>query len=139
MKSGNNKELGYLLLRVSMGVNMLMHGLVRMGEKTPAFVGHMTDMFSGSSLPEPLVRYFAYTIIPVETLIGAALIAGLFTLTAGLAGATLMVCFMFGACLLEKWSLAGTQLIYVIVFFLIIFYQEYDRYSLDSLRERGRA
>ena len=81
---------------------------------------------------------FAFGVIPLETVIGISLILGCFIFIGGAAGALLMVGFVFGACLVQDWSLAATQMVCVIGFFFLLFFQEYDGFGLDHLRNTRR-
>ena len=126
-------ELAYLLLRFVFGVNIAMHGIVRFLD-LPGFVQAMAESFQGTPLPKVMVESFAWTIPFYEALIGLLLIFGLFTRAALIAGTLLMAALTFGICLQMDWNVAGLQLIYVIVYAILIAGLELNRYSLDYRR-----
>ncbi|UTJ07843.1 DoxX family protein [Arcobacter roscoffensis] len=129
----NSKDLAYALLRLAMGVNMFVHGLVRL-PKLEAFNTWMLGYFQDTFLPEFLVNIMSYTIPFVELAVGVLLILGLFTRQALLAGALLMVVLLFGACLKENWEWAAFQMIYAIFFFMLSYFIELNKVSIDKLR-----
>jgi thiosulfate dehydrogenase (quinone) large subunit len=129
----NNKEFAYGLLRLAMGVNMFVHGLVRF-PKLDEFSNWMVGYFQDTFLPEILVTILAYSIPFVEFIVGLLLILGLFTRQALLVGALLMVVLIFGSCLKENWEWAAFQMIYAIFFFMLSYFIELNKISLDKLR-----
>ena len=74
----NNSSLAYVLLRISMGINMLGHGLVRI-PKLNAFADGMTKGFEKSWLPSSMVHLFGSVLPFLELLTGILLIIGLKT------------------------------------------------------------
>lgn len=127
-----NIELAYLILRLTMGVNIFVHGLVRI-PKLDSFSVWMVDYFKDTFLPEFMVSQLAYSMPFMELIIGALLIVGLFTRKALLAGALLMVVLIFGACLRENWEWASFQLIYALFYFVLSYFIDLNRFSIDTL------
>ena len=110
------KISAFLVLRIGMGINMLMHGLVRM-PKLVAFVDKMEADYQETLLPAELVRVFAFGLPVVEQLIGVLLLVGSIFARAGMvAGGLLMGLLIFGTALREEWATAGTQVVYLIAF-----------------------
>jgi len=102
------------ILRLAFGINMLMHGLVRL-PKLNTFVSKMAAGFADTLLPETLVRPFLLMLPFLE------LSAGLLLLIGGKAGrygfalsGLLLAALLFGTTLKEDWNTAGTQMIYVL-------------------------
>jgi thiosulfate dehydrogenase [quinone] large subunit len=124
--------LGYTGLRVAMGVAMLTHGIARAGH-IPAFVESTVKMFASSILPAEAVRMFAWVVCPVEFLIGISVLFGLATRLGLLLGALWMAILIFGSTLIEKYDVVGIQLIYSVIFFLLLVYARYNAVSLDGL------
>lgn len=132
----NDLHLGYAIVRVIFGLNIAMHGLSRFGDLA-GFVDGVTKGFASTMLPELLVRGFAWTIAPLEALVGIALMLGLATRTALVVGAGLMAALTFGVTLQQRWDVAGLQLTYVVVYGLLVAGLAYNRLSLDhGLSER---
>ena len=125
----SNSQLAQLVLRVGLGINMLMHGLVRI-PKLSAFVTKTEAGFASTILPAILTRAFLYTLPFVELAIGIMiLLGGQFTKWGYFAGGLFIGVLLFGTTLKEDWAGAGNQLIYIIAFYL----------ALRSLDTSGRS
>ncbi len=123
----SNKKLAVLLLRFVTGVNYLMHGAVRVFGDYSGFANAMADDFSGTFLPAFSVRLLGYAIPVAELIIGVILIVG-YQLRLGLIAAfLLMAVLIFGMSLLQQWGVVGTQMIYVLALFLILYFHEEDK------------
>lgn len=130
-------ELAYLILRLTMGVNMFTHGVARF-LNIEGFNRWMIGEFSNTILPEFMVSISSYMIPLAELIIGSLLIIGLFTSRALLLGALLIVILVFGSGLQENWNVMSSQMIYAIFFFILSYLIELNRFSLDRLREKYR-
>lgn len=129
----NAKVGGYTLLRVIMGINLFMHGAVRIFGDYSGFRSWVIGEFSGTILPGGLVTLTAWLIPPVELLVGISLVLGLWT-SVGLAVAGIhMGVLMFGMSLLSNWGSVANQLLYVFGLSALLFGIEYNRFSLDKL------
>ncbi|KXH85082.1 DoxX family protein [Chryseobacterium kwangjuense] len=119
MKDLPLQNIAYILLRISMGVNMLGHGLARI-PRLSAFAEGMTKSFEKSWLPEPLIMAFG-TVLPfVEFLIGLMLIIGIKTKWVLIAGAVLIIVLLFGSSTIENWEAMGIQMIYAVIFYVLM-------------------
>ena len=101
---------------------------------------HPPKNFRGTVLPGWFVYSFGLVPPFVEALIGIALVLGLFTRWALLAGSLLMSILIFGTCVRSDWATVGIQMTYAIAYFLALLFLEYDQYSLDRAlwaRKRG--
>ena len=136
---GSDAALGYLTLRITLGVNMFMHGTARLLSGEDKFVGATMHMFQAGLLPHPLVLGFA-TVLPwIEAAIGLLVLIGLRTRAALTAGALLIMVLTFGVTSLQNWGAAGEQLIYAVAFALLLAFAAVDRYSVDArLRAKTR-
>lgn len=75
--------------------------------------------------------------LPVlEGLLGLLLLVGLRTRAVLIAGSFLILVLTFGSALIQDWSAAGTQLLYALVYSLLIFLHRYDGWSVDRLMQR---
>ena len=128
-------ELAYLILRLTMGVNMFTHGVARILD-LDKFNGWLISQFSNTILPEFIVSISSYMIPFVELIIGILLILGLFTSRTLLVGALLIVALVFGSGLQENWNVMSSQMIYAIFFFILSYLIELNRFSLDRVREK---
>lgn len=130
-----NEALGHALLRIGLGLDFLAHGLARIGGLS-AFAESMKGMFAKSGLPEPLVVITAYAIPPVELVVGVGILLGWFLRPAlVIAGAEMWV-LLFGTNLVQKWDIAGIQLIYLFLLALLTASLRYDALSIDGFRRR---
>lgn len=125
----SGSQLSRLVVRLGLGINMLMHGLVRM-PKLPAFVAKSSAGFTGTLLPEFLTTGFLYVLPFAELTCGLLiLLGGQFSKWGYALGGLIIAALLFGTTLKEDWSTAGTQTIYVIAF-------AYALRNLDSSRRR---
>ncbi|GEO05632.1 hypothetical protein AAE02nite_32960 [Adhaeribacter aerolatus] len=102
------------ILRLGLGINMLMHGLVRL-PKLDAFATKMAAGFENYWLPTAVAKPFLMFLPILEFL------AGLLILVGGKWGrygfvlcGLILAALLFGTTLKEDWGTAGTQLIYVL-------------------------
>lgn len=122
----SNKKLAVLLLRFVTGINFLMHGAVRVFGDYSGFADGMVNDFSDTALPAFSVRLLGYAIPIIELIIGVILITG-FKLRIGLIiGFLLMAILIFGMSLLQQWGVVGSQMIYTLALFFILYFQEED-------------
>lgn len=127
-------QLAYLILRLTMGVNMFTHGVARLLD-LEKFNMWMIGQFSDTILPEFLVSLSSYMIPFAELIIGVLLILGLFTSRALLLGALLITVLVFGSGLQENWNVMSSQMIYAVFFFILSYMIELNKFSLDNLRK----
>ena len=130
-------SLGYVTFRLTLGVNFLMHGLVRvLGDWSGFANGYIVKQFQGTFLPEVAVKAFGWSLPVIEGVIGILLILGLFTKWSLVAGALTMTSLVFGMSLIQKWAVVGSQMVYAICFFALLFTLAYNHLSLDRLLGR---
>ncbi|WFB68565.1 DoxX family protein [Chryseobacterium sp. WX] len=126
----NNTKTAYFFLRVSMGINLLGHGLVRL-VKLQDFASGMVKGFETSWLSQPLVHLFSVTLPFLEFTIGLLLIIGFKTRIAAMAGASLIILLLFGSSTVENWEAMGIQMIYAGLFYILISRIEDNYLALD--------
>jgi thiosulfate dehydrogenase (quinone) large subunit len=132
-----DRTIAYALLRVFLGVNIALHGIARLLGPT-SFQSKIESQFAHAPLPHPLVAAFAFVLPWAEAIFGLLILAGFWTRFALIAGAILMIVLTFGTCLIQDWPTAGTQLVYMAVYMLLIFLLNYNRWSADALLHQGR-
>jgi len=128
----NNFELAFVLGRLLLGLNFLMHGLVRI-PKLAVFRAGIEKEFSGAPLSPALVSLFAAALPFVEGAIGALLLVGLFTRPALVAAMLVIMSLVFGSSLLEKWTLVGDQLVYGLYIITLVLHLQRNRLCLDPI------
>lgn len=126
----------YLIARLSIGMSMFAHGLVRM-PKLDGFSNWMVTSFKDSVLPEALVRPFSYALPVLELAVGILLLLGLFTRLSIIGGSAIMLVLIFGSGMIEKWDAVFTQIVYGVIFAILYNYLESNRYSLDRVLRKG--
>jgi thiosulfate dehydrogenase [quinone] large subunit len=124
-------EIAYLLLRVTLGANIFLHGLSRLIGNHAAFTTHIENQMQNTPLPGFMVHVVAVILPWCEGTVGLLMIVGLWTSVALIAGSLLMLMLQIGVCLAQNWTLAGDQLIYVLLFFILLTYIERNRWSVD--------
>jgi len=125
-------SLAYVLLRIVVGINYFNHGFTRMGN-IPGFMDAMVGAMAGSWMPEPLVRFTAFFVSPVELIFGLCLILGLFTRLSLVVLFGLMAILMYGVTIVQNWDSASSQLIYNLVLFVLLAGIGYNRWALDQV------
>jgi thiosulfate dehydrogenase [quinone] large subunit len=128
----NNFELAFVLGRLLLGLNFLMHGLVRI-PKLAVFSAGIEKEFATSPLPPALVSAYAHTLPFVEGGIGLLLVLGLFTRPALVAAMLAIASLIFGSSLLEKWSLVGDQMVYGLFIITLVLHLQRNRLCLDAV------
>lgn len=89
----------YVLLRVTLGINIFMHGIVRWVAGLRGFASAFVPMFQRTPLPTWSMYGFGYVLPILEAAIGAAVFVGFRTRAALTSGATLMIVLTFGSAL----------------------------------------
>ena len=139
MKQENfEQELALAALRIFMGFNMFMHGAARIFGHLPEFIDKTTKQFIPTILPQPLVQLFATTLPFIELILGALLLLGLWTRWNLVAQIALLMSLTFGMSLLQNWAVVGSQIIYALAFFVLLYLNRPNRFSLDWLLKRNR-
>jgi thiosulfate dehydrogenase (quinone) large subunit len=133
-----NREVAYGLMRIAYGVIFLFYGIGKFMGGLGNFVGGMNQQFSGK-LPAAMVMPFAYTIPFAETISGALIFLGLFTRIGLTLSGLLLIGLTFGVVMLGQAPTVAHNLQYVLVNFVLLWFVELNRYSVDGLLERKPA
>jgi len=128
----NNKSLAYSLLRIAFGVNFAGHGLIRIYNGVGTFASTTAEHMARSPLPHGLTLSFGYAIPFFEAVLGLTLILGVFTRLTLVCGAIFMMALTIGITANQQWEVASQQLIYSVVFFLLLFLLEHNALALDN-------
>jgi thiosulfate dehydrogenase [quinone] large subunit len=123
----------YTILRVALGLNIFMHGFVRLRGNMAQFCEALLKEFDDSILSRGIIKVFG-TMLPVlETVVGLLLLFGLFTEYALVSGSLLMLILIFGKSLKADWQTVSLQMIYVAFYAALDFLKIYNTISLDKL------
>ena len=123
--------LAYLLLRLTMGVNFIFHAIPRFVKGAGGFRDKMVTDFAETPIPTPVVYVFGTALTYIELVLGILLTIGLFTRYTLVAASLLMMALMVGTSFQQKWDVVASQLIYSIIFFILVWTQQANLYSVD--------
>jgi thiosulfate dehydrogenase [quinone] large subunit len=115
-----NRQLAWHAMRLTLGLNILLHGLVRLPH-LGAFVDGLVKMFADTPLPVAMVIPFGYVLPVAEAILGALLIVGRGLRYTVLAGMALMAVLEFGTALRSDWSTLSLQLGYSAIYALLLY------------------
>ncbi len=127
-----DRKLAYVMLRFTLGLSILMHGIVRLPHLR-AFADGMVKQFAETPLPAAVVRPFALSLVFAEAIIGLLLLLGLWTRWSLLLGAVLISSLVFGTALRSDWDTLAIQMLYALIYAALIAGREYNSYSVDAL------
>lgn len=134
----SNKALAYLFLRITMGINFIIHGWVKMGKAYLPFIDKTRADFAATPIPDMLVSALAHAIPWAELLIGITLFVGMYTRLSIIAAQVLMIILISGQCFLMQWNTVGVQLIYTIIFTWLLYKGRQNELSLDQYLKKKR-
>ncbi len=132
----DHKRLAYALLRIALGVNFLGHGFFRILAGVGGFAVTTADHMSKSPIPHAVNLAFAYAIPFLELALGVLLILGLATRLSLAVGALFMMMLTVGVTSNQQWDVAGQQLLYSLIFFVLLFLLEHNGFAVDTRRRR---
>ena len=140
-RTGDNslgRALGYFILRLSLGVDMAMHYVVRTWGISQDFVPVTEKMFVGNLLPMSWVHYFLTYLPYLEGVLGVLLLLGLWSRWALTVEGLLVTVLLFGTALRSDWTVVSHQMIYLLFVFILLAVEQYDYFSIDAFLARRR-
>jgi thiosulfate dehydrogenase [quinone] large subunit len=132
-----DKSLAYALLRIAFGVNFAGHGLIRIYNGVGTFASTTAEHMARSPLPHGLTLNLSYAIPFLEAILGLTLILGVFTRISLACGAVFMMVLTIGVTANQQWDVASQQLIYSVVFFLLLYLIEHNSFAMDNYLRRS--
>jgi thiosulfate dehydrogenase [quinone] large subunit len=133
----DHREAAYALLRVTVGVMLLFYGVGKFLGGVGNFAGGMAGRFAGK-LPAALVLPFGYALPFAEVTVGALVLLGLFNVFALSLSGLLLVALTFGTVMLGDAPTAAHNVQYALVNFVLLYFADYNGYSVDRLRGAAR-
>jgi thiosulfate dehydrogenase [quinone] large subunit len=134
----SDASVAYAILRLTLGMNIGLRGLVRIAHGQAAFAQGIVKQMEATILPASLVSACAASLMWVETGVGLLLILGLQTRLALIVGGLMMTALTFGTMQIENFQNAWLQLTYALVFFVVLACRSWNLISLDGwLRRRN--
>jgi thiosulfate dehydrogenase (quinone) large subunit len=135
-----DERIAYALLRFVFGLDICFHGVSRLLADHQVFLAYLTKALAPAVLiPKASIPAFAAVLPWVEALVGLLLLLGLFTRIALIAGFLVMFPLMAGVTLAQDFQTAGLQLIYCVIYFILLTFLSRNYFSLDSLLGRSPA
>ena len=129
-----DRQLAYLVFRLTLGINILVHGAGRIfGPGAEAFASTTAAEFSKTALPPGMVHAFLIVLPFAEVVLGALLTLGLFTRWTLTLGGLMITALVFGTAMRSDWTTVGVQMIYAITYYLLLIHRSANRFSLDAL------
>ena len=133
----SDTSVAYAILRLTLGVNIGLRGMVRIAHGPAAFAQGIVKQMEATILPASLVHAFAATLIWVEAGVGILLVLGLQTRLALIVGGLMMTLLTFGTMQIENFQNAWLQLTYALVFFVVLALRSWNLISLDALMRKS--
>lgn len=133
LDTGFDRQLAYCILRVTMGLNILLHGLMPALNVNSFAVG-LVQLFANTPLPPLGVHLFALMVPFAQTVVGLLLTLGLWTRFALASGGMVMAALIFGTALRNDGQALGIQMLYAVIYYLLLTGRADDRFSIDQLR-----
>ncbi|MBS1523852.1 MAG: DoxX family membrane protein [Bacteroidetes bacterium] len=128
-----NYIYAFTLLRAVLGINLFMHGLVRIKKGDRIFIDSLLKEFAQSGLPVSLLTIFGAMLPYTELIIGLMLIAGLLTQSVLIAGCLLMFVLLIGKSLVADWGIVTFQMLYILIYCILLGGLKYNALSVDAL------
>jgi thiosulfate dehydrogenase (quinone) large subunit len=135
----SDRSIAYAILRLTLGVNIGLRGMVRIAHGQAAFAQGIVKQMEVTILPPSLVYAFAASLIWVESAVGILLILGLQTRLALIVGGLMMTLLTFGTMQIENFQNAWLQLTYALVFFVVLAFRSWNLISLDAVLGKSRG
>lgn len=133
----NDKFLAYGLLRIAFGINFAGHGLIRIYNGVGVFASSTAEHLAKSPLPHNIIVGIAYAIPFLEAILGLTLVLGVFTRISLVCGAVFMMVLTIGVTANQQWDVAGQQLVYSVIFFLLLYLIEHNGLAIDNYLRRS--
>ena len=135
----SDASIAYAILRLTLGVNIGLRGIVRIAHGSAAFAQGIVKQMEPTILPPAAVYAFALTLVWVESAVGLMLILGFQTRLALIVGGLMMTLLTFGTMQIENFQNAWLQLMYALVFFVVLVCRKWNLISLDALMGSNRT
>jgi thiosulfate dehydrogenase [quinone] large subunit len=134
-----NRRTAYAIFRVTLGLNIFLHGFVRILTGSSAFEAHTEQLFTNTFLPAGQVHFFLSILPYIEAAVGSLIFVGLFTFWALVAGALLMLVLIFGTAARQDWTTVGIQTAYGLFYYFLISRNQDNWVAIDCLFANRRV
>lgn len=123
--------ISFFILRVALGLNIFLHGIVRWRAGRGKFSNGLIKDFEKIPFPAIVVKQFGLLLPIVETVIGFLLVTGLFTEITIETGSVLMLLLLSGKAFLGDWQTVSLQMIYIAWYSLLEWHIQFNKLSFD--------
>ena len=140
-RPSSDAVLAYGLLRFIFGINIMLHGVTRLLAPHGAFLAYLNHYFEKTPLmPQGMLPAFAVILPWAEAIFGALVLVGAATRFALIAGSLVLAALAFGTNLAQDWNIAGLQLIYAAIYYILLVNREQlNGLSIDGWRAKSAA
>jgi len=127
--------IAYGILRLTLGINIALHGVSRIMVGQAAFLAYLNHYFEKTPLvPKELLPFFAIFIMWAETIFGTLVLFGAFTRIALIGGGLVLAMLALGTNLAQDWGIAGLQLTYALIYYFLLKHRaELNGLSVDGM------
>jgi len=129
-----NQQIAYALFRLTLGLDIFMHGAMRYVTGVRAWEANQAKLFDNTILPMALVHGFLLALPLLEIIIGTMTIVGYYTRVALIAGAVMILSLVFGTGIRQDWTTVGSQMLYAAYYYFMIAKFEENWLAIDSSR-----
>jgi thiosulfate dehydrogenase [quinone] large subunit len=133
----SDASIAYAILRLTFGLNICLRGVVRIANGTDVFAADLLKQLQATVLPTFAIQSFGLVLPWVEATIGLLIIVGLQTRVALILGGLMMSSLIVGTMLVQNFQNAFLQLLYSVVFFLLLALRSWNLISVDGLGKRS--
>ena len=131
-KSMSDATIAYGVLRLTLGINIALHGISRVIGGQAAFLAYLNHYFEKTA--KEILPFFAIFITWAETILGTLVFFGAATRFALIAGSLVLAMLAFGTNLAQDWGIAGLQLTYALVYYFLLKHrEELNGLSVDGM------
>jgi len=114
------------LIRWALGILFLVGGVAKLGMLNGFVTGYLVPTFSKTFLPVWMISGFGYTLPFIETILGIALILGIFRIPVLLLTGITLIALAFGQMLIQGFAVVGMIFLYVLMTAIALYLQEHD-------------
>ena len=132
----DGKKAGYVLLRLVLGVVFLFYGINKFQTGVGATIDQMARQFERTFLPTIAIKAVGATLPSVEIVVGILLVAGLFTRAALVVAGLVLLALSAGLAVLGNAPTVATNLLFLLVVYVLLSHEEDNVLSLDAARRR---
>ena len=130
-------EVGYVFLRIFLGMILFNHGIMRFLTGITAWEQPLAETFVNTYLPMPMVHFALYLIPVVELTIGTFLLLGLLTQRALLGSLLLFTVLMYGHTVRQNWEGAHLMMHYGVYCWILLAFRRYNWLALDKRQTKA--